>query len=67
MPNNSDKLGRPATFVTIPLTEIIRQVNGPEQREPVYYFGNRRKVQPIELPGQTYQWARDIPLPTEES
>ncbi|AUR96737.1 hypothetical protein NVP1232O_03 [Vibrio phage 1.232.O._10N.261.51.E11] len=56
---------RPATFRTIPLTQLIAQVNGPEIREPVYYFGQTVKVQDIELPGQTYAWARDIPVPEE--
>lgn len=65
MTNSNRSFGRPATFETIPLTEIIRQINGPEQREPVYYFGQVRKVQNIELPGETYPWARDIPVPDE--
>jgi len=57
---------RPATFRTIPLTQIIRRVNGPEIREEVYDFGRTRKVQGIELPGVTYPWARDIPIPQED-
>ncbi len=58
---------RPATFRTIPLTQLIEQVNGGEIREPVYYFGKTVKVQDIELPGQTYAWARDITPPEQES
>lgn len=56
---------RPSQFRTIPLTELIRQINGPSVREPVYYFGEEIKVQDIEIPGQTYAWARDIPVPTD--
>ncbi|CAL9954861.1 hypothetical protein VPH219E481_0002 [Vibrio phage 219E48-1] len=58
---------RPAQFRTIPLTQLIEQANGPEVREPVYYFGKTIKVQDIELPGQTYAWARNITPPEQES
>ncbi len=57
---------RPATFRTIPLTQLIEQANGPETREPVYFFGQTIKKQDVEIPGQTYAWARDIPQPTEQ-
>ncbi len=57
---------RPAIFRTIPLSQLIEQANGVEVREPVYYFGKTIKVQDIELPGQTYAWARDITPPEQE-
>lgn len=49
------------TFKTIPYTDIMKQVNGQPTREPVYYFGRTIKVQPLELPGKEYHWARDLP------
>lgn len=55
---------RPSQFREIPLSQLIEQVNGPEVRETVYYFGQRSKKQGIELPGQTYDWARNLPQDT---
>lgn len=56
---------RPTQWRTIPIAQQMRQANGPEVREPVYFFGRTVKVQDIELPGKEYPWAKDIPEPIE--
>ena len=48
------------TFRTIPLTQIIEQLNGPPRRIAVYDFGSVQKYERQEQPGAVYFWARGI-------
>ena len=50
-------------FRQIPLTEIIRQVNGLDNRIAVYNFGEVQKFEREEIPGEVYFWARGIRQP----
>ncbi len=47
-------------FRTIPLTQIIRQVNGPPQNIAVYNFGSVQKFEREDMPGSVYAWARGV-------
>ena len=48
------------TFRTIPLTQIINQINGAQQRIAVYDFGSVQKYEREDRPGAVYFWARGI-------
>ncbi len=47
-------------FRTIPLTRIIRQLNGRASRIAVYNFGSVEKFELEDRPEQVYAWARGI-------
>ncbi len=53
------------TWRQIPLTRIIKQINGPEDRIAVYDFGSVEKYERVDRPGSVYFWARGIRENTE--
>ena len=44
----------------IPLTRIIRQVNGVQNRIAVYDFGSVEKFERVDQPGAVYFWATGL-------
>jgi hypothetical protein len=52
----SRPLSQQVTFKKMSAKALTQQLDGVEQPYPVYYVGNRVKVERPTQPGQTYRW-----------